>query len=313
VVAGTTTSDTTVNNPDLPVVTATFDSLIASNANVTNILTTCRSTYDSFNSFFLASDSNARQVAREVTISANGQSVDAVQVEWIFVNRAVVTTQDVAIESNSGGGIFLLRDGECGVDVFQGYGLNQDKTSTLQQFRNPSPEILACFDQIPANATVREYALYDIGGVSYGKYRHDYTEGNTTFAQVYEQQYNGSSYFVACPTPEVLATNVQPPVTFSSIQSSWLTNRCSGCHDRFGSAGLDLTAENAYANLVGVGSTRKEGAILVIANDPDNSYLLQKLEGGPDIVGGRMPNSRGMSEEQIQMVRDWISQGALDN
>ncbi len=429
---GATTSDTSGDNPNLPIVTTTFDSLVASNTNVSQILTTCRNTYDGFNSSFLNTDSNAQQVAGEIKIDSNGQSVDAVQVQWIFTNREVATTQNTAIEANSGGAIFSIRDGGCGVDVFQGYGLNQAKTDTSQQFRNPSEEVLACLDTVPAGATtIREYALYDIAGQRYGQYRHDYTVGNTNYKQVYETQYNGSSYFIACPAAEVISTNepaltstrvefninvpvyssnalqvrmawggrdipvawnsgqlwtasddlptntenllvitfsdnngaitlatfeqnfrtgtsaaesyqttatqfntaidddndgvsninelivgsdpTMLPPTFSSIQTSWLTSRCSGCHGSSGSAGLSLTSANAYSSLVGVGSTRKEGAVLVIANDPDNSYFLQKLEGAPDIVGRRMPNSRGMSDEQIQMVRDWIAAGALNN
>jgi len=46
-----------------------------------------------------------------------------------------------------------------------------------------------------------------------------------------------------------------------------------------------LTHDVAYDQIVNVGSTRKPGAIRIIPGDPDNSYLVHKVEGLPDIVG----------------------------
>jgi hypothetical protein len=50
----------------------------------------------------------------------------------------------------------------------------------------------------------------------------------------------------------------------------------------------------------------------VIPGDPDNSYLVHKLEGGPDIVGARMPNTGGpyLTEGQMAILKRWIARGA---
>ena len=50
-------------------------------------------------------------------------------------------------------------------------------------------------------------------------------------------------------------------------------------------------------------------------NDPDNSYLVRKIEGGPGISGGRMPagGAPPLDPSVIQIVRDWVSAGAPNN
>jgi len=105
-------------------------------------------------------------------------------------------------------------------------------------------------------------------------------------------------------------------VSFRSIQSEIFNPSCSGCHNGFfGLGGLDLgSANNSYANLVGIGSTGKDGATRVIAGLPDESYLIQKLEASPGIVGDRMPQGIDpLSVADVQRIRDWIAGGALDN
>jgi hypothetical protein len=110
--------------------------------------------------------------------------------------------------------------------------------------------------------------------------------------------------------------------TFSSVQRLILeagdsSGRvgCTSCHSAAGSARagrLNLSADAAYAALVGVPSTGKRGATRVIPGDPDNSYLVHKLEGGPDIVGARMPNTGGpyLTEGQMAILKRWIARGA---
>ena len=52
---------------------------------------------------------------------------------------------------------------------------------------------------------------------------------------------------------------------------------------------MNLTHDVAYDQIVNVASARKAGAIRVIPGDPENSYLIHKVEGSPDIVGA--PNA----------------------
>jgi hypothetical protein len=120
------------------------------------------------------------------------------------------------------------------------------------------------------------------------------------------------------PTPDL-----QP--TFSSIQSEIFNKTdasgrlaCTQCHNPAGApftAGLDLTASASYANLVGVSSRNKPGAVRVLAGDPENSYIIHKLEGRPDIVGVRMPRGNGpfLTEGQMTVIKRWIALGARND
>ena len=52
----------------------------------------------------------------------------------------------------------------------------------------------------------------------------------------------------------------------------------------------------------------------VAPGDPDNSYIVRKLEGGPDIDGVQMPfGGTPPDAATIKKVRDWISAGAHNN
>jgi hypothetical protein len=121
------------------------------------------------------------------------------------------------------------------------------------------------------------------------------------------------------PTP-----NLQP--TFSSIQHEIFDQTdsagrvaCIQCHAPVGgrgaAAGLNLTSATSYAALVGVASLAKPGAIRVIPGDPDNSYLVHKLEGRSDIVGLRMPRTMGpfLTAGQMLVIRRWIELGARND
>jgi hypothetical protein len=93
---------------------------------------------------------------------------------------------------------------------------------------------------------------------------------------------------------------------------------CSGCHTNVGrtpSAGLNLVGAAAHAQLVNAPASNKPGAIRVIPGDPDNSYLVQKLEGRPGIVGIQMPRGGGpfLTDGQIMIIRRWIAIGAPNN
>jgi hypothetical protein len=125
---------------------------------------------------------------------------------------------------------------------------------------------------------------------------------------------------VTGPTPDL-----QP--TFSSIHHDIFDTTdaagrlgCTNCHSDAGgrtpSGGMNLrTAEIAFANLVGVPSRGKAGAIRVIPGDVANSYLIHKIEGNPDIVGVRMPRGNGpyLTAGQIAVIKRWIELGARND
>ena len=111
-----------------------------------------------------------------------------------------------------------------------------------------------------------------------------------------------------------------PPPTFgpnfSEIQTNVFTPTCatSGCHQGAGApAGLRLDEANSYALLVGVASSQVSSLSRVTAGDPDNSYLIQKLEGTA-ASGQQMPlGGTPLTQAVIDVIRQWITDGAIDD
>lgn len=99
--------------------------------------------------------------------------------------------------------------------------------------------------------------------------------------------------------------------TFASIQANVFTPRCTGCHAGAGApVGLRLDAVNSYALLVGVASGEVPSLQRVNAGRPDDSYVIQKLEGRA-AVGARMPfGGPFLDDATIAVIRQWIAAGA---
>src|SRR5215470_8294534 len=104
-----------------------------------------------------------------------------------------------------------------------------------------------------------------------------------------------------------------PAVTFDQLQTKIFTPSCAigTCHDAGSKAeNLNLTAGAAYDQLVNH-NAQETNLLRVKPEDPDNSFLMIKLEGPPPNLGSKMPlTGTPLTAEQIQMVHDWILQGA---
>jgi hypothetical protein len=123
---------------------------------------------------------------------------------------------------------------------------------------------------------------------------------------------------LAGPTP-----NLEP--TFSSIQHEIFETTdssgrvaCTSCHSSNGrvpAGGMSLDHDVAYANLVNVAAREKPTAIRVIPGDADNSYLIHKVLGLPDITGRRMPFNGPpfLTDGQVLIMKRWIQIGAPNN
>jgi hypothetical protein len=98
---------------------------------------------------------------------------------------------------------------------------------------------------------------------------------------------------------------------FNSIQQNIFTPICSVCHVGGGAPqGLRLDAANSYNLLVGVPSTEVPSIERVKPGDPNNSYIIQKLEGHA-AVGAQMPfGGPYLSTSTIAFIRQWITDGA---
>lgn len=112
------------------------------------------------------------------------------------------------------------------------------------------------------------------------------------------------------------ATKIVVATPLSQLQSEVFTPRCSICHAGGSAAlpaALNLTAGNAYANLVNVGSLQSPGTMRVAPGDAANSYLIRKLEGA-NIAGSRMPlGGPFLDADTMARIKSWIANGAPDN
>ena len=116
--------------------------------------------------------------------------------------------------------------------------------------------------------------------------------------------------------PDENNNNGTTELTFLAIQSQVFTPSCatSGCHTgpnpQFG---LNLSAGQAYANIVNVNSLQNSALKLIDPGNSANSYLVRKLRG-QNINGSRMPNGRStLSNSVIDSIADWVDNGAPDN
>ncbi len=102
---------------------------------------------------------------------------------------------------------------------------------------------------------------------------------------------------------------------FSEIQANVFTPSCatSGCHAGANpAANLNLDAASSYAMLIGVASTQDPGVQRVNPDNPNLSYLIQKLEG-PGAMGQQMPPGGALQQADIDTIRQWITAGAVDD
>jgi hypothetical protein len=120
------------------------------------------------------------------------------------------------------------------------------------------------------------------------------------------------------PTPDLAPNFTAIQRTIFNVSDSSGRLACTQCHTDTGRTppnNLVLLEGRSYSQLVGRGAFGKPGATLVVPGDPDNSYLIKKLQGAADIAGQRMPRGTGpfLSEGQITVIRAWIRDGAPNN
>jgi len=122
--------------------------------------------------------------------------------------------------------------------------------------------------------------------------------------------------------------------TLSAIQTAIFTPLCTSCHgNNSPAAGLSLTDGNAHTQLVSVAtSSLNTGNTRVIVNDAVNSFLIRKLDNdSANHTNSRMPlgglpvpvdarfgteldgSTPYLEEQTVDVIRQWIRQGAEDN
>lgn len=127
------------------------------------------------------------------------------------------------------------------------------------------------------------------------------------------------------------AEDVPPTVVpFADVQALFArTCITDACHGRSGSGGLRLTtAALSHAALVDQPADQVPSVRLVAPGDPDNSYLVMKVEGtmrqrlpmecatapGRNPCGAQMPQlAAPLTQAERALIRNWILAGALLN
>jgi hypothetical protein len=75
---------------------------------------------------------------------------------------------------------------------------------------------------------------------------------------------------------------------------------CTACHPGV-VATPDLSSGNSYSSIT--------NGIYIVPNDINSSTLYQRLIGNPSI----MPPNGSLSASELQLVKSWIEQGAINN
>ncbi|PJA73322.1 hypothetical protein CO151_13880 [bacterium CG_4_9_14_3_um_filter_65_15] len=100
-------------------------------------------------------------------------------------------------------------------------------------------------------------------------------------------------------------------VSFAADIQPIFNANCIGCHGAGGNGGLDLRDGSSYGNLVGV-EAMGYSLLRVEAGSSETSVLYLKLMGAP-VTGTRMPVGGTLEQATIDLVADWIDQGARNN
>lgn len=117
---------------------------------------------------------------------------------------------------------------------------------------------------------------------------------------------------------EVAPTSIAAPALAVSYQADivpLIESQCATCHLTGEEAGgISLVGDVAIGFLVGQPSLEAPTIMRVAPGDPDNSYVVMKLEGTHIHHGGtgaQMPfGAPPLDPKQIAKVRQWIAAGA---
>jgi mono/diheme cytochrome c family protein len=126
----------------------------------------------------------------------------------------------------------------------------------------------------------------------------------------------------ACGSGKATQTSTTPATSGSGVSFAReiqviFNSNCVVCHQGTSApGGISLEPAPAYSNLVNVKS--QQGALQrVLPGQPDKSYLVAKLQGTQVQAGGsgaQMPyGSSPLTQSQIDLIKQWITQGALNN
>lgn len=98
-------------------------------------------------------------------------------------------------------------------------------------------------------------------------------------------------------------------ISFTQDIKPIMENRCDSCHG-LGQNGFN---SSTYAAIIaGESPTNRYNGPFVIPENGDGSPLIDKLEPNPQF-GTRMPQGSSLNGNDIEKIRAWINEGALNN
>ena len=100
--------------------------------------------------------------------------------------------------------------------------------------------------------------------------------------------------------------------TLAYIQVNIFSPICARCHFPGGIGPMPLDSEAAsFQSLVNVPSIELQQLLRVEPGNPDDSYLVWKIEGRQGILGARMPlGLPPLAPDEIDSIIRWIENGA---
>ncbi|MBI5472446.1 MAG: hypothetical protein HY961_08890 [Ignavibacteriae bacterium] len=103
------------------------------------------------------------------------------------------------------------------------------------------------------------------------------------------------------------------PISFASHVQPIFSGNCTGCHSAGGSAPFSLEAGVSRGNIVNVQATSScTSEKRVNPGNSGSSVLYKKISGTS--CGTRMPRGGSpLSQTSIDIVKNWIDEGAADN
>ena len=111
------------------------------------------------------------------------------------------------------------------------------------------------------------------------------------------------SYYLSFLVLIGLSPLTQAQVDYTTQIQPIFNANCTSCHGSNG--GVTLTSFSALMSSVG----NNYGTNVVVPGDPDASGLVDKIEPNPQF-GNRMPTGGQLDQSDIDLIRQWISEGA---
>lgn len=99
------------------------------------------------------------------------------------------------------------------------------------------------------------------------------------------------------------------PISFLQDIKPIMENRCDSCHS-IGQNGFNSSTYTAI--IASTSPANRYNGPFVIPENGDASPLIDKLEPSPQF-GTRMPQGSSLSGNDIEKIRAWINEGALNN